>query len=266
MTDEAPQSSGSWRGPLQIHCAECGEFQRARSLRIPRSLGDGKRKWYFVKEKDIAWFRRKRQCAKCGTEFLTGEVSEDLIDELLRLRQRDKKRKVSSYAKASRDVRSGRKWLQTQGDDIPLELCRELVAGSAWWLTHSSGSPVQAPRHADRLQKRFCGYCVEFGANSFAAGRVLAKARDYAATVYEQAGQGNLPSERTMRQRLRAIPSDCVLNVNMDFYDHYPTNGVGELVFGAQAIDVKDCERILMRVTGLDDLLLAHKRIDKEDE
>ncbi|MXO57946.1 hypothetical protein GRI89_00085 [Altererythrobacter salegens] len=265
MTEEAPQSSGSWRGPLQIYCPKCKEFQRARSLRIPRPLGEGKRKWFFVKEPDIAWFRRKRHCTKCGKEFLTGEVNEELIEELLRLRQREKKRKVSSYTKASRDVRSGRKWLRTKGDDIPLELCRELVAGSAWWLTHSSGSPVHAPRHADRLQKRYCGYCVKFGANSFAAGRALAKARDYAVTVFEQAAEGNLPSERKIRQRLRAIPSDCVLNVNLDFYDHYPTNGVGELVFGAQAIDVNDCERILMRVTGLEDLIAEHKRIDKED-
>jgi hypothetical protein len=265
MGEEERSSQGSWRGPLQIHCSECGDFQRARSLRIPRSLGEGKRKWYFVKEPDIAWFRRKRQCTKCGKEFLTGEVSEGLIEELLRLRQRERKRKVSSYAKASRDVRSGRKWLKTAGDDIPLELCRELVAGSAWWLTHSSGSPVRARRHADRLEERYCGFCVEFGANSFAAGRVLAKARDYAATVYGLAAEGNLPSERTIRQRLRAIPSACVLNVNLDFYDHYPTDG-GELVFGAQAIDVNDCERILMRVTGLEDLITEHKRIDKEDK
>jgi hypothetical protein len=266
MVDEGPQPFGSWRGPLQIHCADCGDFQRARSLRIPRSLGEGKRKWYFVREPDIAWFRRKRKCSKCGKEFLTGEVREELIEELLRLREKEHKRRSASYAKVARDVRSGRKWLSTTGDDVPLDLCRELVAGSAWWLTHSSGSPVRARRHADRLIKRYCGYCVEFGANSFAAGRALAKARDYAATVYAQAEQGSLPSESKIKQRLRAIPTSCVLNVNMDFYDHYPTNGIGELVFGAQAIDVNDCERIMMRVTGLDDLIAEHKRIEKEEE
>lgn len=266
MTENAISAFGSWRGPLHVYCPTCGEFQRARSLRIPRSFEEGKRKWRYVSEPDIAWYRRQRRCLKCGNHFPTGEVSESLLEELLRLRQKEATRRAATYAKAAQDIRSGRKWLDTTGDDVPLELCRELVAGSAWWLTHSSGSPVRARRHADRLEKRHCGWCVEFGANSFAAARALAKARDYAKTVYGLAAQGKMPDERTIRQRLRAIPSACVLNVNLDFYDHYPTNDIGELVFGAQAIDVNDCERILMRVTGLDDLLAQHKRIDEEDE
>jgi hypothetical protein len=32
-----------------------------------------------------------------------------------------------------------------------------------------------------------------------------------------------------------------------------------------RAIDVNDCERLLMRLTGLEDLLEAHAKIDKEE-
>jgi hypothetical protein len=258
-------SEGAWRGPLQVYCPSCTDFQRSKSLRIPRSVEGGKRRFHYVREPDIAWFRRKRQCVKCGREFLTGEISEALIEELLRLRQKQTRQRLSSYAKAARDVRSGRKWLDTTGDDVPLKLCEELVAGSAWWLTHSSGSSVRAPRHADRLEKLYCGWSVEFGANSFAAARALARARDYATKLFEQAAEGKLPTERTIRQHLRAIPSGCVLNVNRDFYEHYPANDLGELVFGAQAIDINDCERILLRITGLQDLLTEHKRIETEE-
>lgn len=256
--DVAGQSSkiglGSWRGPLYIHCANCSGFKRARSLRIPLSLGEGKRRWYYTDQPDIAWFRRKRRCDVCGAEFLTAEVDETLLDELLRFRQKARMRRISAYTKIGYVIRARRKWLDTIGDDIPLELAAELVRGSAWWLTHSSGSPVRAPRHADRLRRFYCGWCVEFGANSFAAGRALAQARDVAKSMIALASEGKLPPEQEVRRRIRSIPSNCVLNLNRQFYEHYPVSGT-DLVFGAQSIDVNDCERILMDVTGLSDLL-----------
>lgn len=253
------------RGPLRIHCRECGVFKRAKSVPIPRSKDNGHRRFNYVQEPDIAWFRRKRICGSCGTEFLTAEVDERLIEELLRHRQKQTRRRRTALSKVSTDVRTKKKWLASTGDKIPRELAAQLVSGSAWWLTHSSGSPVRAPRHADRLYELYCGWCVDFGANSFAAARALALARDYAKTIYPHALLGKLPTKATIQRNLRSIPSRCVLNVNGDFYDHYPENGASELVFGAQAIDVNDCERLLLRLTGLEDLLEAHAKIDKEE-
>ena len=40
----------------------------------------------FTSHPDIHVFRRIRECQKCGSDFMTYEVSEDLIDELVRLR------------------------------------------------------------------------------------------------------------------------------------------------------------------------------------
>jgi hypothetical protein len=234
-------------------------------LRIPASLEDGKRRFHYVREPDIAWFRRKRRCVVCHEEFLTGEVSEALLEELFRLRQKEVHRRATAYSKIGHNLRAHRKWLDATGDDVPYELAVELIKGSAWWLTHSSGSPVRAPRHADRLQKLYCGWSVEFGANWFAAGRALARARDYARSTITLASQGKLPAIQTLKRHMRGIPSRCVLNVNRDFYDHYPENGSGELVFGAQAIDVNDCERILMRVTGLNDLIAEYAKIQTEE-
>ena len=257
--------TASNRGPLHIHCNNCEEFKRSRSIPIQRSNNNGHRRFKFIGEPDIAWFRRLRVCTGCGNEFYTGEIDERMIEELFRLRQNKEKGRRVARNKITEDVRSKRKLLRTTGDKIPRDLAAELVRKSAWWLTHSSGTPVRAPGHADRLYELRCGWSVDFGANSFAAARALAISRDYAGTMYDAAIQGKLPSETTIRKRLRAIPSECVLNVKGDFYDSYPTNGSNELVFGAQAIDVKDCEHALMQLTGLADLITAYSSMTEDE-
>lgn len=255
----------SWRGPLRVHCPKCDRFNPARSLRIPESIDDGARRFHFTRHPDIAWFRRQRRCGVCHEEFLTAEIHEALVDELLFLREKEARRRETAFSKICHNLRVRRKWLDTTGDSVPKELAVELVQESAWWLTHSSGSSVRAPRHSDRLEKQYCGWSVKFGANWFVAGRALALARERAKAVYDLASKGNLPDIGTVKRQMRAIPSQSVMNVNFDFYDRYPENGIGKLVFGAQAIDVNDCERVLMRVTGLDDLFAKYESFDSED-
>jgi hypothetical protein len=263
VEDEARHDSR--RGPLHVQCPRCRDFNPARSLRIPYSTDEGARRFYFVKHPDIAWFRRQRRCDVCHEEFFTGELTEALIEELLHLREKEARRRETAFSKVCHDLRARRKWLDTTGDNVPKELAVELVQGSAWWLSHISGTPVRAPSHANRLKMQHCGWSVEFGANWFAAGRALALARERAKSTTNLALQGMLPDIQTVRRQMRAIPHSCVLNVNLDLYDHYPENAGGELVFGTQAIDVGDCESILMRVTGMDDLFAGYKRVQGEE-
>lgn len=158
----------------------------------------------------------------------------------------DMRRHELEYLRIVLDIRTRHDLLRTSGDEIPHSFAHSLVAESAWWLTHPRGTPVHAPGHAKRLENLYCGWSVRFGANWFAAGRALARARNYANSVLDRAGHSTPPTRDEMYRYMRGIPSGCVLNVNLNFYDYYPTNSAGELVFGAQAIDVDCCARELM--------------------
>jgi hypothetical protein len=252
------------RGPLHIHCPKCRAFRRSSSLKIRKTKDSGTRRFYYPSQPDISWFKRKRRCAICETVFYTGEVSEDLIEELFQLREKLKKYRLPFYKKLRRDIRKKISWLDTKGDEVPVELCENLIRETAWWLTHSSGTPVRAPGHAQNLYRSYCGWAVEFGANSFVAGRALAKARDYANEMFELADVGGMPPDEEIRNKLSQIPSQCVLNVNSDLYTEYPVT-FGLLIFGAQAININDCVRVFMESTGLEKLVEAYSEIENDE-
>ena len=248
-----------------VDCPSCTGFYAARTKRIPKSLDDGARTFRDKLDPDIAWLRRKRACTVCGTEFLTAEISEALLQSLLLLREKEGRRRAAALRLDRARLRARYTWLNTTGDDVPQDLARQLVAESAWWLTHGSGRPVRAPRHGDRLQRLDCGWAVEFGANWFAAGSALARAREITKHVLDLADQGYAPSERRIRDELDRVPEACVLNSGLDFYPYYRRSDAGRLVFGAQAIDVNDCERVLLEVTGLQALLAVYAKAESEE-
>lgn len=59
-----------------------------------------------VGDNDIQWFRRGRECQHCGTQFLTSEVQETFLDELVELRDAlgDLKKNAERYVGASKDA------------------------------------------------------------------------------------------------------------------------------------------------------------------
>ncbi len=139
-------------------------------------------------------------------------------------------------------------------DDVPHDLAEKLVAESAWWLTHHP-EPCRAPGHAEHLYKDQDGWMVDFGANSFAPGRAISMAKNYAHDLLSQAMEGTLPSPDDIRGAFRRIVRRCVRNVNGSFYDLYPVDSRGDMVFGATSIDTNDCEEILLEMTGIGELL-----------
>ncbi len=158
------------KGGTKIFCPSCKSFNICKGL-SPTTLGEPKaQRWYRTDHLDISWFRRARQCLTCENKFLTAEVDEMLLEELIKLREKLGKKQQS----VAEQIRVLRPWL-IRTETVPLELAKEFVQKTAWWHTHSSGNPVRAPKHSERIYKSIHGWSIDFGANTFLVGPVGAK-------------------------------------------------------------------------------------------
>jgi hypothetical protein len=130
------------------------------------------------------------------------------------------------------------------------ETAKRFVRASAWWLTHAR-KPVRAPGHADRLRVSHHGWAVEFGANSFLAGKAIERGRDFLNQCREAAATGKIVQRSDVESELKKIISGCVANSNGDEYGgHYPIRN-DTLEFGAQGIGVDDGADFLIEESGL---------------
>jgi anthranilate/para-aminobenzoate synthase component II len=148
-----------------------------------------------------------------------------------------------------RNRRARTRWLEPTAP-VPRELAAGLVRASAWWHTHSSGSPVRAPGHADRIIGNETTWRVEFGANSFLAARAIHLSKNALNDAYDQLEAGGKPDVAKLKRGLRLAMQRSVSNVNGDLYDLYPTE-CDEMMFGAQSIDVDDAVNFILRESGL---------------
>ena len=135
--------------------------------------------------------------------------------------------------------------------NVPSSVAKDLVRASAWWLTHSSGRPVRAPRHASRVEKYSLGWGIEFGANHFlitrAVQRSATKLLEYVPGIEERHEMFRMAGVLNI---LRPAFPASVANYKLDEYGHYaPTKG--HLVFGAQSICVDDAARYVLGASGL---------------
>jgi hypothetical protein len=190
----------------------------------------------------------------CSTEFKSAEANENLVHELYALRQKLKGLRSKAVQAAVQSIRGKRAWINAS-QDVPYEVARGLVASSAWWLRHSSGRPVRAAGHANRLRRSPIGWGVAFGANGFAAGHAAAQAREIARDVMDRLGSGESVSEPYVRQRLRYAVLASVFNHCGELYPagSYAMEG-DDLVFGTTSIHVGHCEEHLFEQTGLKEL------------
>ena len=70
----------------------------------PSQLGhQSGQRWYKSEHADIRWFRRGQICQNCGHEWLSAEVPEEFLDELVELRNalREIKENAEAYVKES---------------------------------------------------------------------------------------------------------------------------------------------------------------------
>lgn len=83
-----PLMEYSKTGGTKIHCPSCKEVRICEAI-DPKSLmlsETSERRLSIIHHSDISWFRRARRCRTCFYEFLTAELPEEFLYELVCLR------------------------------------------------------------------------------------------------------------------------------------------------------------------------------------
>lgn len=238
-------------GGTKIFCPKCKLFSVSKAV-SPTKIGKPKaQRWYRTDFQDIAWFRRGRRCLSCGHEFLTAEVDEVFIDELVELRER----LAEKQKKLVKEILKKASWLGKE-EKIPLDLAENFIRSSAWWLTHSSGLPVRAPRHADRIYESHHGWAVDFGANTFLVGTAIERCRVVINNYIAESKKGRIPlREEIVSELIRQI-SGAVSNANgYEYSGYYPIDNE-ELKFGAQTIELRDAANFMIEQSCIEKLVL----------
>lgn len=138
-------------------------------------------------------------------------------------------------------------WLK-EGSAISRSLSDDFVKATAWWLTHSSGWPVRAPKHSERIYKHpHHGWSLDFGANTFLVEQMLLRSRS-AINNFAKNSDGDFEG---LKNKLTQAMSGAVANYDGKEYTVYYPITNGRLEFGAQAIDVQDGISFLLRVARL---------------
>ena len=90
-------------GGTLMHCPCCENITECKAI-PPGSIGEktGQR-WHRTDHTDINWFRRARQCLTCEECFITAEIDEKFLAELVELRNAlgNIKLHAEQYAKES---------------------------------------------------------------------------------------------------------------------------------------------------------------------
>ncbi len=135
-------------------------------------------------------------------------------------------------------------------ETVPHSIAERFIERSAWWLTHSSGWPVRAPKHANRIYESHHGWAVDFGANSFLVGVATERCKGEVNDYLDLLMSGKIPLLTELKRALQQHISGAVANSNgYEYAGYYPIND-GRLVFGAQAIDVSDGADYIIEATS----------------
>lgn len=86
-----------------MYCPNCGEVTVCRGVNPSQVGAESGQRWERTDYSDIQWFRRGRICQECGHEFVTAEIQEDFLEELVDLRNAlsDIKENAEAYIKES---------------------------------------------------------------------------------------------------------------------------------------------------------------------
>ncbi|EJN17932.1 hypothetical protein PMI36_05349 [Pseudomonas sp. GM79] len=234
----------------KVYCPNCRKFTICRAL-SPTKAGKPKaQRWYKTDHRDISWFRRARACSSCESLFLTAEIDERILEELIALRTNLAKKNLAIVG----HVRSTRPWL-VRTEDVPRELAEEFIRRTAWWHTHSSGSPVRAPKHSDRIYRSHHGWTIDFGANSFLVGKAISRCSIEINKFIDGSISGNLQEIVDLKKKLIMHIRGAVANNNQDEYAGYYSLTGPDMMFGAQSIDVEDGANFIIQKSGINELI-----------
>ena len=73
-------------GGTKMYCPDCKKITICKAIPTTRLGKKSGQRWYRSDHEDINWFRRGRECLSCGHKFITAEMNEDFIEELVELR------------------------------------------------------------------------------------------------------------------------------------------------------------------------------------
>ena len=241
---------GNQTGGTKIYCPTCKVEQVCKAISATRF---GEKKEQRVSNQyynDIKWFRRGRQCLICKNQFLTGELDEKLIEELVMLRAAwltKVKGKTLSVARLAKR--------KSRRESIVLEDAQNLIRACAKWDHPTAMYPVDAPKHAKRLYKGRMGWAIDFGANSFLPGYAIERGGKYIEDIFNQVNQGQLFFQEDVYNAVEAVVCGCVFNTNGDLIE-YP-NDSGYLTFGTQWIDIDDAVLFILEFYNANSVLLS---------
>lgn len=89
----------NYQGGTRMYCPECQDETICKAIDPSRIAYESGQRWYRIDYSDLNWFRRGRHCLECGYEFLTAELDENFLNELVELRDSlaDIKMNAESY-------------------------------------------------------------------------------------------------------------------------------------------------------------------------
>ncbi len=229
------------RGGTKIYCADCEENQVCRA--IPPSQLDEPSAQRVQDERyaDLHWFRRGRECLNCGERFLTGELDEGFIRELVELRK-SWLHSVKGAARAAGRAASKR----GRPECVAFEDAAAFIRASAQW-DHPSGQIVDAPSHVRNIYEHELGWAIDFGANTFLPGLAVARCFREVAALLDRIGEGEVLFREDATRRLQQAISGCVATQDgYEYNGYYPMDGI-YLTFGTQLIDTEDGASLVLR-------------------
>ena len=92
------------QGGTQLWCPRCAAITVCKAVNPSLLAEDPDQTWNMEEHPDIQWFRRARICQTCDHEFLTAEIDEAFLTELVQLREtlNELRKYIVSYAKQSK--------------------------------------------------------------------------------------------------------------------------------------------------------------------
>lgn len=89
------------QGGTKKWCPSCEKIQVCTAVNPSKIAYESGQRWYKEDHQDINWFRRGLVCQSCNHEWLTAEVEENFLEELVELRDALSQIKVHAEAYAA---------------------------------------------------------------------------------------------------------------------------------------------------------------------
>ncbi len=196
------------------------------------------------------WLRRNRMCKVCKLVFISAEISEEKLAELLEL-----KKQFATIVRSKAQTIKESILRLGETEPISLELAQNFIRESTWWHSHSSGRPVLAPKHANRVYSSNYGWTVDFGANKFLIEDAFKRCKFVVLQEIEKASKGKLLESNTLMSKLQQQIRRSVANHEGNRYEGlYPVLGK-DMMFGTTSIDVSDGATYIVNVLRVQDIL-----------